>query len=322
MSSSSTFPRVALVIAACLVWSAAHGQPYPNRPIKIVLPFPAGSATDSIARVVSKDMAETLGQPMVVENKPGAGGAIAAEFVAKSPPDGYTLMVGSNTQYAANPSLFKKLSYDPVKDFAPVARLSTQPNALLVRPDFPAKNVAEFVAYAKANPKKLSGGYGASSAQVAIARLKNMAGIDVLEVPYKGIPLAVVDTISGTVDFTFGDLGAAIAQVQGGKLKALGVSSKERNPLTPTWPTMAETYPGYDVIGWHAIVAPAGTPKEIRVKLYDAAAKALAKKETIEALAALGVTPALMGPDDLGAFIPVEVKRWSELIKEAGIQPE
>ena len=153
-----------------------QAQPYPSKPIRFVLPFPAGSATDSIARIAAKDMAETLGQSIVVENKPGAGGAIAAEFVAKSPPDGYTLLVGSNTQLAANPSLFKKLSYDPVKDFAPVARLSTQPSALLVRMDFPAKNMAEFVAYAKANPKKLSAGYGASSAQVSIARLKSPDG--------------------------------------------------------------------------------------------------------------------------------------------------
>ena len=148
------------------------------------------------------------------------------------------------------------------------------------------------------------------------------AGIEVLEVPYKGIPQAVVDTISGTVDFTVGDLGSAIAQVKGGKLKALGVTSAARNPLTPDWPTVAETYPGYDIIGWHAIMAPAGTPRDVRAKLHDAAAKALAKKESIDALAALGVTPAPMGPEELGAYIPAEIKRWAELIKEAGIQPE
>ena len=320
--SSSTFSRVTLVIAACLVWATAHAQPYPSRPIKIILPFPPGSATDSIARVVSKDMAETLGQAIVVENKPGAGGAIAAEFVAKSPPDGYTVMVASNTQLAANPSLYKQLSYNPVKDFAPVARFSTQPTALLVRKEFPAKTLAEFVSYAKANPKKLSAGYGASSSQIATARLRTLSGIDVLDVPYKGIPAAVIDTISGTVDFTFGDLGSAIAQVQGGKLKALAVTSLTRSPLTPDWPAAAETYPGFEVIGWHAMVAPVGTPRDIRVKLADASAKALAKPEVVQALAALGVSTAPMGPDELGAFIPAEVKRWSELIKEAGITPE
>ncbi|MFO1313246.1 MAG: tripartite tricarboxylate transporter substrate binding protein [Burkholderiales bacterium] len=313
---------VATLVAAMLLAAPAHAQAYPQKPIRFILPFPTGSATDQIARVVGKDMAETLGQPVVVENKPGAGGAIAAEFVAKSPPDGYTLFVGSNTQLAANPSLFKTLSYNPVTDFSPVVRMTTQPSAFLVKPDFPAKNIAEFVAVAKASPKKLSAGYGASSAQVAIARLEKLAGFEALGVPYKGIPLAVVDTIGGTVDFTVGDMGSAIAQVKGGKLKSLGVTSEKRNPLVPDWPTVSETYPGFDVIGWHAIVAPPNTPRDIRMKLYDAAAKALAKKEVIDALGGMGVTPGVMNPEELGAFIPAEVKRWGEMIKEAGIQPE
>ena len=313
---------VATLAAAMLLAAQVHAQTYPSKPIRFILPFPTGSATDQIARVVGKDMAETLGQPIVVENKPGAGGAIAAEFVAKSPPDGYTLFVGSNTQLAANPGLYKTLSYNPVTDFSPVVRMTTQPSAFLVKPDFPAKNIAEFVAIAKSSPKKLSAGYGASSAQVAIARLEKLAGFQALGVPYKGIPLAVVDTIGGTVDFTVGDMGSAIAQVKGGKLKSLGVTSEKRNPLVPDWPTVSETYPGFDVIGWHAIVAPASTPRDIRAKLYDAAAKALAKKEVIDALAAMGVTPGVMNPDELGTFIPAEVKRWGEMIKEAGIQPE
>lgn len=308
--------------AALLIAASAHAQPYPSKPIRFILPFPTGSATDQIARIVGKDMAETLGQPVVIENKPGAGGAIAAEFVAKSQPDGYTLFVGSNTQLAANPSLFKTLSYNPVTDFSPVVRMTTQPSAFLVRPDFPAKNVADFVAYAKANPQKLSGGYGASSAQVAIARLENLAGFEVLGVPYKGIPFAVVDTIGGTVDFTVGDMGSALAQVKGGKLKSLGVTSEKRNPLAPDWPTVSETYPGFDVIGWHAIVAPVNTPRDIRNKLYDAAAKALARKEVVDALAGIGVTPGVLNPGELGAYIPVEVKRWGEMIKQAGIKPE
>ncbi len=312
-----------LALAAALTLAAhSHAQSYPSKPIRFILPFPTGSATDQIARVVGKDMAETLGQPIVIENKPGAGGAIAAEFVAKSPPDGYTLFVGSNTQLAANPSLFKTLSYNPVTDFSPVVRMTTQPSAFLVKPDFPAKNIAEFVAVAKASPKKLSAGYGASSAQVAIARLEKLAGFQALGVPYKGIPLAVVDTIGGTVDFTVGDMGSAIAQVKGGKLKSLGVTSEKRNPLVPDWPTVSETYPGFDVIGWHAIVAPQNTPRDVRTKLYEAAAKALSRKEVIDALGAMGVTPGVMNPEELGAFIPAEVKRWGEMIKEAGIQPE
>ena len=200
--------------------------------------------------------------------------------------------------------------------------MTTQPSAFLVRPDFPAKNIAELVAQAKASPKKLSAGYGASSAQVAIAQLESLGGFEALEVPYKGMPLAVMDVIGGSVDFTVGDMGTAIAQVKGGKVKSLGVTSEKRNPLVPDWPTVAETYPGFDVIGWHTIVAPANTPRDIRNKLYDAAAKALARKEVIDALAGMGVTPGLMNPDELGAYIPAEVKRWGEMIKQAGIKPE
>jgi tripartite-type tricarboxylate transporter receptor subunit TctC len=323
MKSPSLLLHSALAIAALLsTVGPTQAQVYPSRLIKFILPFPAGSATDSIARVVGKDMSETLGQPVIIDNKPGAGGAIAAELVAKAAPDGYTLLVGTNTQLGANPSLYKSLPYDPVTSFSPVARLSSQPTALLVRKDFPAKTIAELVAYAKANPKKLSAGYGAASAQVAVARLRALTGIDVVEVPYKGIPAAVLDTISGNVDFTFGDLGTAIAQVKGGKVTPLGVTSVTRSPLTPEWPAVAETYPGFEVVGWHAIVAPAGTPVSVRMKLHDAAAKALAKPEVVQALAALGVTPAPMKPEELAVYIPVEIKRWAEMIKEAGITPE
>lgn len=316
------FLACGLVLATALAGTLAQAQDYPNKPIRFVLPFPPGSATDLIARLVGKEMSETLGQPVVVENRPGAGGAIAAEFVARSAPDGYTVFVASNTQYAANPSLFKKLAYDPTKDFLPVTRLSTQPTALLVRPAFPAKDLAEFIAYARANPKKLSAGYGASSSQVAVAQLQSLAKLDVLGVPYKGIPLAVADVLAGTVDFTFGDLGAAIAQVNGGKLRAIAVTSVQRSPLTPDWPAVAEMFPGYEVVGWHAMTVPVGTPRPVIDKLNDAAQKALAKPSTVEALAKLGVTPAPMGPDELGPYIKSEVARWGEMVKQAGIQPE
>ena len=311
-----------LAFALALVAGAAGAQDYPTKPIRFILPFPAGSATDLIARRVGKEMGESLGQPIVVENRPGAGGAIAAEFVARSPNDGYTVLVASNTQYAANPSLFKKLPYDPAKDLAAVARLSTQPTALLVRTNFPAQTLAEFIAHAKANPKKLSAGYGASSSQVAVARLQTLAGLDVLGVPYKGIPLAVADVVNGTVDFTFGDLGSAIAQVHGGRLRAIAVTSAQRSPLTPDWPAVAEMFPGYEVVGWHAITVPVGTSRAIVTKLHEAAVAAVAKPQVVDALAKLGVTPAPMGPDELGPFIRSEITRWGELVKEAGITPE
>jgi len=300
----------------------AQAQSYPSRPIKIIVAFPAGSATDSIIRIVAKDMSETLGQPMVVENRAGAGGAIAAEAVAHSAPDGYTLLMGSNTQFAANVSLYKKLTYNPVTDFVPVVRLTTQPTVLLVRTDFPAKTVSEFVVYAKSSPKKLSGGFGSASTQVASAKLSKVSKADFLDVPYKGVPQAVVDVIAGTIDFTFADLGTGLAQVKGGKVRALAVTSAARTALAPDWPAISETYPGVEIFGWHAIVAPLGTPPEVVQKLYRAAADAIARPAVIEGLAGLGVSPALLGPDELGRFIPEDIRRWADMVKDAGITPE
>ena len=255
-------------------------SPIPAKPIRFVLPFPTGSATDQIARIVGKDMAETLGQPIVVENKPGAGGAIAAEFVAKSPPDGYTLFVGSNTQLAANPSLFKTLSYDPVKDFAPVVRMTTQPSAFLVRPGLPGeehrrvRRVREGEseeAVRRLRRVERAGRHRAARAPGRASRCWRC--LTRASRSRWSTPSAAPSTSRSAT------WARAIAQVKGGKLKSLGVTSEKRNPLVPDWPTVAETYPGFDVIGWHTIVAPANTPRDIRNKLYDAAAKALAKKE-------------------------------------------
>jgi tripartite-type tricarboxylate transporter receptor subunit TctC len=309
--------------AALWLWASFAGaQTWPSRPIKLIVAFPAGSATDSIARLVGKDMGDALGQPIVIENRAGAGGAIAAEAVMRSTPDGYTLLMGSNTQFAANVSLYKKLSYNPVTDFTPVVRLTTQPTVLLVREDFPARNVPEFIAFAKASPRKLAGAFGSASTQVGTAKLRKLSGVDFLDVPYKGIPQAVVDVIGGTVDFTFADLGTGLAQVKGGKVRPLAVTTIGRSPLAPDWPTLAETYPGVDIFGWHAIVAPLGTPPDVVQRLYRAAADAMARPTVVEGLAALGVSPAVMRPDDLGRFIPEDIKRWAEMIKDAGITPE
>jgi tripartite-type tricarboxylate transporter receptor subunit TctC len=309
-----------LCVAQCGVEATA--QSWPSKPIKLIVAFPAGSATDSIGRLVAKDMSETLGQPIVIDNRAGAGGAIAAEAVTHSAPDGYTLLMGSNTQYAANVSLYKKLSYNPATDFAPIIRLTTQPTVLLVRMDFPAKTVSEFVLYAKSAPQKLSGGFGSASTQVASAKLSKVAGVSFLDVPYKGIPQAVLDVIGSTVDFTFADLGTGIAQVKGGKLRALAVTSATRSPLTPDWPAISETYPGVDIFGWHAIVAPVGTSPDIVQKIYRAARDAMAKPAVIEGLAGLGVTPAVLGPDELARFIPEDIGHWADMIKDAGITPE
>jgi len=304
-----------------LALSSTTFAQYPNKSVKIVVPFPAGSATDLVARVVALELQDALKQPFVVENKPGAQGSIATEQVAKGPADGYTLLLPANT-HAAVPSLYKKVPYDAVKDFAPIARLATTSLVLMVRADYPPRNLAEFMAYAKANSGKLSAGYGSSSSQTSVSQLKKMAGIEVTEIPYKGIPLAVNDVLSKTLDFTFVDLGNALAQHKGGKLRGLAVTEKDRNPLAPDWPPMATVLPGYDISAWFVLLAPAATPPEALQKLSEATLKALAKPEMKEKLANIGMVPAPLKPAETGAFIQAQVGHWARLIKEAGIQPE
>jgi len=313
--------RIAALLL-CLGVSFAHAQAYPSRPVKVVVPFPAGSATDQIARVIGQQLQESLGQPFVVENKPGAQGSIAASEVSRSAPDGYTLMVGTNTPLAANPSLFKKLNYDPVKDFAPVARLGTISFMIMVRPDFPAQNFKQFLAHAKANPGKLSAGYGSAGSQVSQALLRSMGKIDFIDVPYKGLPQAITDVLGGSISFTFADLGNALAQLKGGKLRGIAVTSAKRSALAPDVPAIAEELPGYELIAWFALVAPAGTPAPVVARLHEVTADALAKPEVKGRFDALGTDVAPMNPEQLGGFIRSEITKFGRLAKEAGIQPE
>jgi tripartite-type tricarboxylate transporter receptor subunit TctC len=314
--------RFATLLLAALFTAQAHAQAYPTKPVKLMVPFPAGSATDQIARVIGNELQAALGQPFVVENKPGAQGTIAAEGVAKSAPDGYTLMVSTNTPQAAAPALFKELRYDPVKDFQPVARLGTISFMVMVAPNFPAKNFKEFLAHAKANPGKLSGGYGSAGSQVSQAMMRSMAKIDFVDEPFKGLPEAITNVMGGQISFTFADLANALAQQKGGKLRGLAVTSEKRSPLAPDVPAIAEELKGYELIAWFALMAPAGTPKEIVARLYDTTAKALAKPETREKFANLGTDVGVMNPDQLAGFIKSEIAKWSKMAKEAGIQPQ
>jgi tripartite-type tricarboxylate transporter receptor subunit TctC len=240
--------------------------------------------------------------------------------VAKAAADGYTFMMTTNTPQAANVSLFKKLNYDPVKDFAPVARLGTTPFVLMVRPDFPAKRLKEFIAYSRT--KSQSAGYGSSGSQVSLSMLKSMGKLDVVEVPYKGIPQAVTDTMGGSLAFTFVDLGNALAQAKGGKLVGLAVTSAKRTPLAANLPAIAEELPGYELVAWFALMAPARTPADIVQKVHDASVKSLGKPEVKEKYAVIGIDPAPMNPQELGKFIEAEIAHWAKLVKLAGIQPE
>ena len=311
-----------LVLLACLFAVQAHAQNYPTRPVRLVVPFPAGSATDQVARVVGAELQQALGQPFVVENKAGAQGAIAAAEVAKATPDGYTLMLTTNTPQAANVSLFKKLSYDPVKDFTPITRYGTTSFMLMVRPDFPAKDLKEFIAHARSQPGKLSGGYGSAGSQVSLAMLKQLGKVDIVEVPYKGIPQTITDTMGGSLQLTFVDMANAQAQVKGGKLRGLGVTNGKRSPLAPDLPAIAEELKGYEVIAWFALVAPAKLPDAIVQRLNDTNMKAMAKPEVKEKFALVGTDVAPMGPAEFGKFIQSEVAHWAQLVKLAGIEPE
>jgi tripartite-type tricarboxylate transporter receptor subunit TctC len=300
----------------------ATAQTYPARAVKLVVPFPAGSATDQVARLAGAQMQEALGQPFVVENKAGAQGAIAAAEVAKAAPDGYTLMVTTNTPQAANVSLFKKLSYDPVRDFTPIVRYGTTAFVLMVRPDFPAKDLKGFLSHAKANAGRLSGGYGSAGSQVSLAMLKQLGKLDIVEVPYKGIPQALTDTLGGSLQLTFVDLANALAQAKGGKLRGLAVTSARRTPLAQDLPAIAEELAGYEVIAWFGLVAPAKLPQAVVQRLNEVNMKALARAETKEKFALIGTDVAPMAPAEFGRFIQAEVENWARLVKLAGIQPE
>lgn len=300
----------------------ANAQGYPAKPVKLIVPFPSGSATDQVARLTGQQLQEELKQPFIVENKPGAQGAIAAAEVAKAAPDGYTLLLTTNTPQAANVSLFKKLSYDPVKDFAPVARIGTTSFMLMLKSDSPIRTFKEFLADARAKPGKLSSGYGSAGSQVSLAMLKSMGKVDVVEVPYKGIPQTITDVLGGTLSFTFVDLGNALAQAKGGKLRGLAVTSATRTPLAPDVPAIAEELKGYELIAWFALMAPAGTPKEIVSLLSESTLKALKKKELADKFALIGTDVAPMNPEQLGKFIQSEIAHWAKLVKLAGIQPE
>jgi tripartite-type tricarboxylate transporter receptor subunit TctC len=308
---------------ALLGWSVASwSQVYPSKPVKFVVPFPAGSATDQAARLMAQQMQTLLGQTFLVENKPGAGGSIAAMDGIRSAPDGHTLLFSSNSAAASNVALLKSIPYDPLKDFTPVAAVGENMLVLMVKTDHPAKNIQEFISYAKQRPGKVNAGYGSSSSQVSIAVLNKLGGIDTMGVAYKGIPLAMNDVMAGVVDFTFVDLGNSMAQAKGGKLRPLGITANKRSSLVPDWPSLAETMPGFDITAWFALVGPAGMPKDVVDKLNATMGQALKSKDAQEKLAGIGIQPVVMTPDQLKTFMASEVSKWVRLVKEANIQPD
>lgn len=313
----------ALVLALGLgTLAAAQAQSGADKPVRLVVPFPAGSGTDIGARMLAQQLQAALGQTYTVDNKPGAGGSIGAMDVVRAAPDGNTLLFASNSPAASNVALLKSMPYDPQKDLTPIAGFGESMIVLMVRADHPAKNLNEFIAYLRERPGKVSAGYGSASSQAAIALLNKLAKVDVLSVPYKGVPLAVTDTIGGVVDFTFVDLGNALSQAKGGKLRALGVSSTKRAQIAPDWPALAETLPGFDITAWLAVFGPPQLPRQAVDKLHAAITASLKDPQMREKLAATGMQPMPMTPDQLKAFVSSEVRKWVQLAKDANIQPQ
>jgi len=315
---------VAAAIAAFLSFSAA-AQSYPSKPIRLIVPFAAGGGNDNIARLVGKRLTDSVGQPLVIDNRPGAGGVLGAELAAKAAPDGYTLFLGGVGSHALNPNLIEKLPYDPIKDFAPVILLARAPLILVVHPSVPARTFAEFVAYARNNPGKLnfaSNGNG-SSAQLAAVMFDSMAGAEMVHVPYKGLAPALTDLLSGQVQLMFSSVVAILPHIKAGKLRALAVTGAWRLPSLPDVPTVAESgFPGYEASSWYGILAPAGTPREIVAKLNAELSKALAQPEVRNTLLADGAEPVGGTPESFAAYIRSEKERMGKLIRDAKIRLE
>ena len=303
---------------------SAQSQPYPNKPIKIISPFATGGIADTFSRVVGQGLSESLGQPVVVENKTGGGGNIGADFVAKAPADGYTLVMGNIGSHAVNPYLMKNMPYDPLKDFEPVAYVLDAEGLLVVNPTIPVKNVTELIAYVKARPGQVSygsGGMGTTS-HLAGELFKSLAKVDMTHIPYKGNAPAITDLIGGQTQVMFATMPTVLPYVKTDKLKALAVIGSSRASSLPDVPTVAETLPGFDVSNWIGIFAPAGTPKPIISKLNAEIIKIMQQPAVQKRLETEGAKFKPMTPEAFGAFQKNEALKWSKTIKDAGIKPE
>src|SRR5256885_5888381 len=311
--------RLPLLVIARLgdvVWGLAPG--YPSRPIHVIAPFPAGGGYDFLSRLMAPEMTKTFGQPVIVENKAGANGNIGTDFVAKSAPDGYTLLMGGNSPLALNVGLYQNLPYNPMKDFVTISRVATQPNLLAAHPTVPVKSVAELVQYAKANPGKLSyGSNGNGSPQdLAAELLKRMAGIEILHVPYKGAAPTAAALLGGEVSIAFNIILLPLPQVQAGKLTGLAMASAKRSPLAPQIPTLAELGYPIDIDTWYGLVAPAGTPKEVVAKLNAETLRIVNLPELKERTRSQGIELAGSTPEQFSAFLKADIAKWTQVIRE------
>ncbi len=311
-----------LTLALCAAAGAAAAEGYPNKPVRLVVTFPPGGAPDILARLFA-DRAQ-LGQAVVVDNKPGAGGNIGAEFVAKSPPDGYTIVMGTVGTHSINGALYAKMPYDMVKDFTPVAHVASAPNLLVVTNDLPVKNVAELVTYMKANPNKLSFGSPGigTSVHVSGELFKAMTGTSMTHVPYKGRQFAIPDLVGGQIQVMFDNMPSALPMAKEGKIRALAQTTATRSAAAPEVPTVAETVPGFEATTWFAMFAPAGTPKDIVARLNAEMQRVYKLPEVADKLKALGLEPWISTPEELGRYQATEITKWAKVVKESGARAE
>jgi len=304
---------------------AASAQPFPSKPIRMVVTFPTGGAPDILARTIAEKLNPAWGQTVVVDNKPGAGGNIGAEFVARAAPDGHTLVMGTVGTHSINGSLYAKMPYDMVKDFTPVTLVASTPNLLVVNNDVPAKNLQELIALAKARPGQLtfgSPGIG-TSVHVSGELFNSMAGVQTTHVPYKGRQMAIPDLLGGSITMMFDNMPSALPVVKDGKLRAIGVTSAKRSASAPDVPTIAEQgLPGFEATSWFAVFAPAGTPRPVADKLHAEIVRIFNLPDVQQKLRTLGLDPILGGPDDLSRYQQSEITKWAKVVKDSGAKAE
>lgn len=328
MAMLKTSTRGSLVVAGFLAATTlcgaqTTGAEYPNKPIKLVVPVATGGLTDILARMLAQRLQERLGQPVVVDNKPGGGGIVAMNFTAKAPADGYTLVMGYPGALVVNQSLYKSMPYDAVKDLAPVSGVAAWPLVLITNPSVPAKSVQELVALLKSQPGKLSyaSGGNTTTGHLAMELFRSQTGTHMVHIPYRGAGPAMTDLIGGQVGFSFDSLALAAPQVQTGKIRVLGISTAKRSPLAPDIPTLAESgLPNFEVTGWYGIVAPAGTPKPIIDKLSREFVAIVNEPAMRDQLAAKGIEPMPMDTAQFTRFLQDETKKWHKVVIEAGIK--
>lgn len=324
MTRNNITRRCAIALAFATFAGGAFAQAWPAKPISLVVPFPPGGTTDVLARSVAQKLSEALGQQVIVENKPGAGATLGADYVAKARPDGYTLLMGA-VHHTIAPAVFKKLAYDFQKDFAPITVVAAVPNVLVVNNEVPAKSVKELIALAKSQPGKLNyGSNGNGTAQHLIGtQFQNMAGIDLVHVPYKGSGPLTTDLIGGQVTMSFDTITPVLPHIKAGKLRALAVTTAKRSAALPDVPTIAEAaLPGFDLGSWFGIVAPAATPKEVVARLHTEIAKALKSDDIKARFAEIGAEPVGNTPDEMRAQIAAETAKFAKLVKDAKVSIE